>query len=307
MATSSLNVNFCGMRMSNPTILASGIMGSTADSLIRVAAEGAGAVTSKSCSIEPRTGHKNPTVLEWEHGVINAVGLSNPGVEHELVELKKAVAKSKAPVIASIFADKAEKFGPLAQMVSEAKPAMIEINASCPNVEAEFGKPFAAECTSAELVTRIVKENTKIPVIVKLSPNVPSIKAIALAVESAGADAINAINTIGPGMIIDIESGKPVLANKVGGVSGPAIRPVAVKCVYDICSAVKIPVIGTGGISNGHDAVEMIMAGASAVGIGTAIYYHDISVFPEICTEMEIFMQRHGYKKLEDFRGLALR
>jgi dihydroorotate dehydrogenase (NAD+) catalytic subunit len=296
----------CGVKLRNPTILASGFLGTTADLLVRVAENGAGAVTSKSCSLEPRKGHANPVVLDWGHGFINAVGLSNPGVEEEVKELKKATGKAGVPVIASIFADSVKNFGAIAEKISEAKPAFIEVNISCPNVESEFGRPFSSDPAVAAEVTEAVKANTRIPIIVKLSPNVADIKSIAKAVEQAGADAISAINTAGPGMVIDVESAKPILANKVGGVSGPAIKPIAVKCVYDICSAVEVPVVGIGGVSTGIDAVEMMMAGATAVGIGSAVYYRGIGVFKEICSEMSSFMQSHGYSKTSDFRGKAL-
>ena len=169
----------------------------------------------------------------------------------------------------------------------------------------EFGKPFATDPELASEVTRIVKKNSGVPVIVKLSPNVGNIKEIAQAVEKAGAAIINAINTAGPGMVIDIRTAKPVLANKAGGMSGPAIRPIAVRCVYDIYEAVKVPIIGTGGVTYGKDAVEMIMAGASAVGIGTAVYYRGLDVFKKVAGEIEEFMEKEGYARIKDMAGIA--
>jgi len=300
-----ISTNICGIKLGNPTILASGIMGVTGSSLCFAAENGAGAVTTKSIGIEERKGHPAPIVLEWEKGLINAVGLSSPGIKSSLEELKYAVEKSQSPVIASIFAPTTKQFGEVAKKVSEIKPALIEANISCPNVEAEFGKPFATDSKVSADVTRIVKKNSKVPVIVKLSPNVPNIKIIAKAVEKAGADAICAINTVGPGMLIDIRTGKPLLANKCGGLSGPAVRPIAVRCVYDIYETVKIPIIGTGGITYGRDAVEMIMAGASAVGIGTGVHYRGIDVFKKVSDEIIKFMEKQGYSKLKDFRGIA--
>lgn len=300
-----ISTKFCGVKLENPTILASGILGVTGSSLCFVAGNGAGAVTTKSIGIEERKGHPAPILLEWEKGMINAVGLSSPGIEPSLEELGYAVKNCKSPVIASIFAPTTKQFGKVAKLVSKIRPSMVEVNISCPNVEAEFGKPFGADPKTSADVTKIVKKNTKIPVIVKLSPNVPNIKIIAKAVEKAGADAICAINTVGPGMLIDIKTGKPLLANKVGGLSGPAIRPLAVRCVYDIYEAVKIPIIGTGGVTYGKDAVEIIMAGASAVGIGSAVYYRGIDVFKKVADEIEDFMLKQGYNSLKEFRGIA--
>jgi len=300
-----ITTRLCNIKLNNPTVLASGIMGVTGSSLCFVAGNGAGAVTTKSIGIEERKGHPAPILLQWEKGMINAVGLSSPGIESSLEELKYAVDNCKSPVIASIFAPTTKQFGEVAKQVSKIKPKMIEVNISCPNVEAEFGKPFGADPKISADVTKIVKKNCKCPIIVKLSPNVPNIGAIAKAVEKAGANAICAINTVGPGMIIDIGTGKPLLANKCGGLSGPAVKPIAVRCIYDIYEAVKIPIIGTGGVTYGKDAVELIMVGATAVGIGSGVYYRGIDVFKKVSNEIEDFMLKHGYKNLKEFRGIA--
>jgi dihydroorotate dehydrogenase (NAD+) catalytic subunit len=286
-------------------VLASGFLGTTGASLVNVANNGAGAVTSKSLGLDERKGHPGPVVAEWENGLINAVGLSGPGIEEGIHEIKYAVRNSKAPVIASIFASTVRDFGKAAREISKARPCFIEANISCPNVEAEFGKPFGTDPIVSARVTRIVKKNTDIPVIVKLTPNVPNIKLIANAVEKAGADAICAINTVGPGMVIDIDAAKPVLSNKAGGLSGPAIKPIAVRCVYDIYETVKIPIIGLGGITYGKDAVEMIMAGAAAIGIGSAIHYRGIDVFKKVCSEIKEFLDKNRYSSLDEIRGIA--
>jgi dihydroorotate dehydrogenase (NAD+) catalytic subunit len=188
--------------------------------------------------------------------------------------------------------------------VSKAEPDFIEVNISCPNVAAEFGRPFAADPDSAAAVTKAVKGATHLPIIVKLSPNVTDVAAIAQAVEAAGADAIAAINTVA-GMVIDVDCGQPILANRVGGLSGPAIRPIAVRCVYEIYQAVDIPIIGLGGVVDGRDAVEMTMAGATAVGVGSAVYYRGVDVFGVMAQEIVAFMVEHGHKTLADFRGMA--
>ncbi len=309
MKTPDLSTNICGIHLRNPTILASGILGLTTELMVRAGRMGAGAITSKSCSLDPRPGHANPVVLDWGPGLINTVGLSNPGAASMADELRRAkrdLDPAGIPLIASIFGGTVAAFGELAKRIGEAEPDLIELNISCPNLEDEFGHMFSADPKAAGSVTRQVKRATDIPVIVKLSPNVPGIERVAQAVEAEGADAISAINTVGPGMIIDVETGMPVLSQGRGGLSGPAIRPLAVRCVYDICKSVRIPVIGTGGMSSGLDAVEMIMAGASAVAIGSAVYSRGIEVFRLVCDEMRDFMISHGYQSIDDFRGLTL-
>ncbi len=301
----NLSTKICKAKLANPTVLASGILGVSGASLAMVAKKGAGAVTSKSIGPEERKGHKNPVIIANENYMMNAVGLSNAGVAESIDEIKEAVKTAGVPVIASIFAGKMKDFGPVAKKISEAKPALIEANISCPNVQDEMGRPFAATPETAAKVTAVVKNNTTIPVIIKLSPNVGNIKQIAKAVEEAGADAINMGNTVGPGMMIDINAAKPVLTNKAGGLSGPAIKPVAVRCVYDVYEAVKIPIIGTGGVTYGKDAIEMMMAGASAVGMGSAVYYRGADVFKKVNDEIEEFMKENGYSNIKQLIGKA--
>lgn len=304
---SDLSVNLCGRKLENPLILASGVLGTEAKLLARVAKAGAGAVTTKSCGFLPRQGHENPTVLAWKHGVLNAVGLTNPGVKKEvkeILELKKLLKNSKTLIIASFFGSTLAEFVKVAKEISKAKPDFLEMNISCPNTESEFGRPFATDPKDTYKVTKLVKKITNIPIIVKLSPNVTDIKIIAQAAQDAGADAISAINTL-VGMIIDIESGKPILTNKLGGISGPAIKPMAVKCVYQIAQVCKIPIIGLGGVTYGKDALEMIMVGARAVSLGSAIHYRGINVFRKVNQEIKEFMIDHKYKSLSGFRGVA--
>lgn len=304
-----LTVTLCGVRLPNPTVLASGVLGLSQEIFGRLALSGCGVVTTKSCSLQPRTGYPNPVIVDWGHGLINAVGLANPGVEVMVQEIRLArqtLAPLGVPIIASIFANTIYDFGVVARYIGEARPDLIEVNISCPNLDARFEQMFASSPYVAAQVTRRVKENTHIPVIVKLSPNVEDIAKVAREVEAAGADAINAINSLGPGLVLDIETGRPVLANRWGGVSGPAIRPIAVKCVRDVCQAVKIPVIGTGGVTDARDAVEMILVGAMAVGIGSAVNYRGMSVFGQISAGVADYMRRHGHASLDDFRGKAL-
>jgi dihydroorotate dehydrogenase (NAD+) catalytic subunit len=304
-----LHVEICGVRLPNPTVLASGILGLSSEVFERLARNGLGAITTKSVSLQPRLGYKNPVVVDYGPGMINAVGLSNPGVEVMVDEIRRArerLAPLGVPVIASIFANTIYDFGTLARYISEAEPDLIEANISCPNIDARYEQMFAASPYVSAQVTRRIKENTDIPLIVKLSPNVEDIVAVAREVVEAGADAISAINSLGPGMLVDVETARPVLANRIGGVSGPAIRPIAVRCVYDVCRAVDVPVIGIGGVSSGRDVVEMLLVGATAVGIGSAVNYYGIEVFEKAVREVEQYMRRQGYRSLDEFRGRAL-
>jgi dihydroorotate dehydrogenase (NAD+) catalytic subunit len=270
-----------------------------ADLLIRAAKEGAGAVTSKSCSLEPRPGHQNPTALIHGQVVMNAIGLSNPGVREESEQIRKAIKEAGVPVIASVFGKNAEEFCQAAKIMETSKPAMIELNISCPNVGRE-GRMFSADPAATEEIVRAVKKSVKLPVSAKLSPNVTDIAEIAIAAKKGGADAITAINCLS-GMWIDAYAKKPYLANKQGGLSGPGIKPVALRCVWQIRQAVDLPIIGGGGITTGTDAAEMLMAGATAVSIGSAVCYRK-NAFAEINAELLEFMEKQGYSKISDIK-----
>jgi dihydroorotate dehydrogenase (NAD+) catalytic subunit len=303
-----LQITVCELVLRNPLVLASGIWGSSAETLIRLGRQGAGAVTAKSCSLQPREGHRNPTVLQWEGGVINAVGLSNPGAAQEcdlLLAAREGLEPLGVPLIASVFGQSEAEFAACVATLAPAQPDFIELNISCPNVEDEFGRPFALDPGAAAGVTAAVRANYAGRLLVKLSPNAPDIAAVARAVAGAGADGITAVNTLGPGMLIDVRARTPVLANRVGGVSGAALGPIALRCVYDICAAVDIPVIGTGGVATGEQALQMIMAGATAVGIGTALWREGDLTFGRIAEEMRSIMQAEGITSLDEIRGCA--
>ncbi|MFH1284239.1 MAG: dihydroorotate dehydrogenase [Candidatus Peregrinibacteria bacterium] len=302
----NLSVEFCGVDFKNPVVLASGILGVTASSLKNVARKGAGGVTTKSIWLEPHAGHKNPTMFGTREYFMNAVGLSDAGIEKALKETFPEYNESKpAPIIASIVAGSKSDFGELAEKIEKCNPDIIEVNISCPNVDDEFGKPIACSRIDAAEVTAIVKSRTKRPVIIKLSPNVPDIAEIAKACADKGADGFCAINTVGPGMAIDITLRMPILANKVGGVSGPAIKPVAVRCVYDIFKATGLPIIGTGGVMTGEDAIEMMMAGARLVGVGTMVYYRGAEGFGEIVKEMNDWCDKNGIRDINEIIGVV--
>jgi len=296
------------LRLRNPTILASGILGTNAGLLKRVSDAGAGAVTTKSISLKPQEGYENPTVVELECGLLNAMGLPNPGIDEFKKEMEKFEKDKEIPLIASCFGTP-DEFPLLASRLDALRGVdAIELDISCPH----HGVGEISQ--DAELVKSLVediKPVIKKPLIVKLSPNVTSISEIALSAADAGADILSAINTV-RGMAINIETAEPVLYNKVGGYSGPGIKPIALRCVYEVFSTLKnagmdVPIIGIGGIICGRDAAEMIMAGASAVGIGTGIMHREIEIFQSVCDEMEEFMLKEGYSNIEEIVGLGVK
>ncbi|MDD3042698.1 MAG: dihydroorotate dehydrogenase [Methanosarcinaceae archaeon] len=292
-----------GLELKNPTILAAGVLGTTGASLRRVALEGgAGAVVSKSIGPEPKKGHPNPSMIKLDCGFLNAMGLPNPSYSEFKGELEIARTAAAVPVVASIFGGSAEEFAEVAEGLLPGKPDAFELNVSCPHAEG-YGAAVGSNPCLVEAITARVKEVSDLPVWVKLTPNVSDITAIGKAAEAGGADAVVAINTV-KGMAIDIESGYPILGNRSGGLSGPAVKPVAVKCVYDLYAALEVPVIGVGGVSTWEDAVEMIMAGASAVQVGSAVYER-LDVFSEISAGIETFLGRKGYGDVKDIIGLA--
>jgi dihydroorotate dehydrogenase (NAD+) catalytic subunit len=234
--------------------------------------------------------------------MINAVGLPTPGYDHMDAEWQ-ALADRDFPVNASIYGGSVAEFVKVAQFVSDQGPDFIEINISCPNSD-HHGMLFGVDEKAAFAVTNAVKKVISVPLIAKLTPAAPDIGKIAKVCEDAGADAICAINTAGPGMVIDIEARTPVLAFKKGGLSGPMIKPVAVRCVYDIYRAVSIPIIGLGGVTTGEDAVEMFMAGATLVGMGSAVRYRGIHVFDLVYRELTDWLAAHHFTR-DDIIGAA--
>jgi dihydroorotate dehydrogenase (NAD+) catalytic subunit len=285
-------------------MLASGVLGYSAESLNRVAKAGAGAVVTKSVGNAPRMGYANPTVVAAESGLINAMGLPNPGIDVYSEEIRFSKTLLRVPLIVSVFGYTAEDYAAVATKAVVAGADAVELNVSCPHVKqtgAEIGQ-------SPKLLSEVVlrtKDAINKPLIVKLSPNVADITALAQAAVEAGADALTAVNTV-KSMAIDAETMLPILANIRGGLSGAAIKPVALRCVYDIAELFDVPIIGCGGVTDWRDAVEFFLAGASAVQVGTAVA-ENLEVFNAITRGVETYLRRKNKRSVTEIVGLAQR
>ncbi|MEM3737302.1 MAG: dihydroorotate dehydrogenase [Candidatus Bathyarchaeia archaeon] len=301
----NLSVELAGVRMGNPLMNASGILGLTSNSLLRLAQAGVGAVVTKSIGREPRPGFKAPNIVELEVGLINSMGLPNPGVDEYVKELDRALEALKVPLIASVYGCSPEDYRYVSTMMCARGASAVELNVSCPHVK-EVGAEVGQNVELLSEVIKAVKAAVNVPVFVKLSPNVSRITTFAKAAEEAGADGLVAINTV-KAMAIDVEAGRPILGGKFGGLSGPAIKPIALRCVYEIFETVKIPIIGCGGVTTWEDAVEFMMAGASALQIGTAIVHKDLRVFREILAGLSRYLNRKGLRSPSDIIGVAHR
>ena len=295
-----LEIEINGIRFKNPLILASGILDESGETMVRVANSGAGGIVTKSVGMEPRKGYENPVVYELPYGLLNAMGLPNPGIENYGEEIK--IAKTaNVPIIGSIFGKDVDEFIYLSRKMEEYGADALELNLSCPHAKG-YGMEIGVDVELVEEIVYGVKKSVNIPVWAKLTPNTDSIVRIAKAAEKA--DALVLINTV-KAMAIDIDAKMPVLKNVFGGLSGPAIKPIGVRAVYEVYREVDKPIIGVGGITYGRDALEYIMAGASAVEIGTAIYYRGLNVFNLISQEIEEWMQKNGYESIEELVGIA--
>jgi dihydroorotate dehydrogenase (NAD+) catalytic subunit len=300
--TGRLVTELCGLKLANPTMLAAGILGYTGLSMKSVIEAGAGAVVTKSLGLEPRNGYPNPTVVQVECGLLNAMGLPNPGISNfgeELEELRNA----GIPTIVSIYGFSSEEFAKVAETAVKLGADALELNVSCPHVE-KAGAEIGCDVLLLAEVVEEVKKRVNQPVFVKLTPNVADIGKMAEAAVEAGADAITAINTV-KAMAIEVETARPLLANKFGGLSGPAIKPIAVKGVYDIYRILDVPVIGCGGITSWQDAVEFMLAGASAIQIGTAIAYKGLGTFSSVVRGINKYLKKKGYQNVKELVGLA--
>ena len=298
-----LKTKLCGITLKNPLMLAAGVLGSHASSLNWVLDSGAGAVVSKSFSKEPNEGYHNHTTVAVEGGIINAIGLSSPGVDAFIEELE-AVNRIKGKSIASIYGATPKEFSYVASKI-ENLVDMIELNVSCPHAMEGYGASIGQNPDLTKEFVSAVKDAVSVPVLAKLTPNVTNISEIAIAAEEGGADGLTLINSLGPGMKIDIVTGNPILANKFGGMSGPAIKPIAIRCVYDAFEATDIPIVGVGGIRNYADVVEFLYAGANAVQIGTSLMYDGPEIFGRIAEDLEEFLEDSGFNSIEDMVGYA--
>lgn len=296
----NMKVNIAGVEWKNPVTVASGTFGSGEEFSEFVDLNRLGAVTTKGVANIPWEGNPTPRVAETCSGMMNAVGLQNPGIDlfckRDIPFLKKYDTK----IIVNVCGKSTEDYCEVVERLADEDVDMLEVNISCPNVK-EGGIAFGQNPKAAEEITRAVKKYAKQPVIMKLSPNVTSIAEMAKAVEAGGADAISLINTI-TGMKIDIHRRAFLLANKTGGVSGPAIHPIAVRMVYEAANAVRLPIIGMGGIATAEDAIEMILAGASAVSVGTANFYNPTAAV-EVAEGIEAYMQKYGFNSVKDMTG----
>ena len=282
-------------------MLASGIMDEDAGSMLRVLESGAGAVVTKSIGRVQRKGHPNPTFVELDCGILNAMGLPNPGIEEYITELKE-LKKQNGIIIGSVFGSNAEEFTEVASKMN-AYVTALELNFSCPHAEG-YGLEIGQNPKFVSEITSSVVNAVSVPVYVKLSAQVNDIASIATAAEEGGANAIVAINTL-KAMSINLEVKKPILGNKTGGYSGKGIKPIGVKAVYDLYDHLSIPIIGVGGVETGLDAIEYMMAGASSVQIGTAVYTRGIMVFDRICREITKWMESHNVQSISDLIGVA--
>ena len=300
-----LQASVGSVALTNPTILASGILGVTPETMLRVLKSGAAAVVTKSIGSEPRHGHPTPTFVALETGFLNAMGIPNPGAAGFAPEVD-AIAKGKGQgkLVVSIFGGGAEEFGRLAAKLSP-KADALELNLSCPHLKG-YGVEIGRVPPLVREVVGEVKRNARCPVWAKLSPNVSDIVEIARAAIEGGADALVATNTIGA-VSISVEARRTVLSHGGGGLSGAPLKPIAMKAVFDIASELDVPIVASGGIATGRDLLEFIMAGACAGEIGSAVVTRGEEVFAAVCKELGALMMQEGFSSIDDARGAALK
>ena len=297
---SDLRVNLAGLELRNPIVSASGTFGFGREYAAFYPLSRLGAVSAKGLTLLPRSGNMPPRIAETPSGMLNSVGLQNPGVEGFLREELPWLKEQGTKVIVNLSAGTVEEFGQMAEMLSVDGVDLLEVNISCPNVKCE-GLAFGTRPETAQAATEAVKTHTHLPVMVKLSPNVTDITEIARAAEAGGADALSLINTL-LGMRIDLNTRRPILKNNTGGLSGPAVLPVAVRCIHQVHQAVNLPILGMGGVMTGADAAELMMAGASAVAVGTAILTDPLAPV-RILDELDRFCDDRGISEVRSLTG----
>ncbi|WP_136512980.1 dihydroorotate dehydrogenase [Geomonas edaphica] len=301
MQRPDMSVAIAGIEMRNPVMTASGTFGYGAEFADYLNLESIGAMITKGLSLKPKAGNPTPRIVETSGGMLNAIGLQNVGIDAFIEQKLPYLKNVNTPVIANLYGNTLEEYGEVASRLDGlAGVAGIEVNISCPNVK-QGGIVFGTDPSAAQEVVSLVKKNTSKPLIVKLSPNVTDVVVMAKACADAGADALSLINTL-TGMAIDLERRRPVLANVTGGLSGPAIKPVALRMVWQVAKAVSLPIIGIGGIMTGRDALEFMLAGATAVQVGTASFL-DPSAAQRIAREMEEYLVEHDIASVRSLVG----
>ncbi|MGG1863353.1 dihydroorotate dehydrogenase [Bacillus safensis] len=296
-----LNVELPGLSLKNPIIPASGCFGFGREFASLYDLSLLGGIMIKATTLEPRFGNPTPRVAETGAGMLNAIGLQNPGLKGVLENELPWLEQFDTPIIANVAGSQVDDYVEVAKQISQAKNVhALELNISCPNVKTG-GIAFGTDPNMAASLTKAVKEVSSVPVYVKLSPNVANIVEIAQAIEAAGADGLTMINTL-IGMRLDLKTGKPILANKTGGLSGPAVKPVAVRMVHEVSQVVSIPIIGMGGVQSAEDVLEFLLAGASAVAVGTANFVNPF-ICPEIIEELPNVLAAYGYSSVEECIG----
>ena len=299
-------VDLAGLQLANPTVLASGVLGYSAETIENVVKSGAGAAVTKSIGLRSREGYANPTVVQSSCGLINAMGLPNPGIKEYVKEFKRIKAEvPDVPLIFSIFGYSPKEYAIIACEAIAAGADALELNVSCPHVKDTGSEIGQCPETVAEVVKK-VKASVDRPVFVKLSPSVKCIADVAEAAVEAGADGLTIMKTI-RAMAIDVDTAMPILSNRLGGLSGPAVKPIALRCVYETFERVKVPIMGCGGIMDWRDAVEFLLAGASAVQIGTAISLKGLSVFRSVSLGIDRYVKGKHFRKVEEIVGLSHR
>ncbi|HJV35304.1 dihydroorotate dehydrogenase [Geomonas sp.] len=301
MQKPDMSVEIAGIKMRNPVMTASGTFGYGSEFADYMNLESIGAMISKGLSLKPKAGNPTPRIVETPGGMLNAIGLQNVGVDAFISKKLPYLKDVATPVIVNLYGNTLEEYGEVASRLDgQDGVAGIEVNISCPNVK-QGGIVFGTDPNAAQEVVRLVRKNTTKPVIVKLSPNVTDVVLMAKACADAGADALSLINTL-TGIAIDLDRRRPVLANVTGGLSGPAIKPVALRMVWQVAKNVKLPIIGIGGIMNGRDALEFILAGATAIQVGTASFL-DPSAAQRIAEEMEAYLTEKGIPSIASMIG----
>jgi dihydroorotate dehydrogenase (NAD+) catalytic subunit len=300
-----LNIELPGLKLKNPIMPASGCFGFGREYSQFYDLSTLGAIMIKATTVEPRFGNPTPRVAETAAGMLNAIGLQNPGLEKVLEVELPWLTQYDVPIIANVAGSLEEDYIAVAGAISKAPNVQaLELNISCPNVKTG-GIAFGTIPEVAKQLTRKVKEVSEVPVYVKLSPNVTNIVEMAKAVEAGGADGLTMINTL-VGMRLDLKTGKPILANRTGGLSGPAVKPVAIRMIYEVSQAVSIPIIGMGGVESAEDVIEFFYAGASAVAVGTANFV-DPFVCPTIIEELPVLLEKLGFEHIRECQGRSWR